>query len=67
MVPDDLIRDVLETIVDVGRAADCLVEPANGRGGMYNISVVLVRVVEALRRGGLRVASLPREKPRGYD
>ncbi len=44
MVPDDLIRDVLATILDVTRAADCLVELANGRGGLDNVSVVLVRV-----------------------
>ncbi len=50
MVPDDLIRDVLDTILDVGRAADCLVELANGRGGADNISVVLVRVVGAAAR-----------------
>jgi len=49
MVPDDLIRDVLATVRDVGRAADWLVELANGRGGADNISVVLVRVVGAER------------------
>jgi PPM family protein phosphatase len=49
MVPDDLIRDVLATVRDVGRAADWLVELANGRGGADNISVVLVRVVGSER------------------
>jgi protein phosphatase len=47
MVPDDLIRDVLDVVVDLKRAADWLVELANTRGGHDNISVVLVRVEPA--------------------
>jgi protein phosphatase len=43
-LPNDLIADVLGAILSVDRAADCLVELANMRGGRDNISVVLVRI-----------------------
>jgi protein phosphatase len=44
VVPDDLIRDVLELYWDLERAAERLVELANKRGGPDNVTVVLVRV-----------------------
>jgi protein phosphatase len=43
-VPEDLIRDVLDLYWDLDRAAARLVDLANRRGGLDNVSVVLARV-----------------------
>jgi PPM family protein phosphatase len=43
-VPDSLIRDALDIYWDLDRAAERLVELANRRGGVDNVSVVLARV-----------------------
>jgi protein phosphatase len=48
MVPDEEIRQVLQTLShDLTRAADQLVRSANDNGGRDNVSVILVKVLQA--------------------
>jgi protein phosphatase len=46
MVPEDMIRDIVNESPDLDKAVERLVERANERGGRDNVTVILIRVQE---------------------
>ncbi len=54
MVGDDEIEQMLERQPDLDEAVRALIDLANERGGRDNVTVVLVRVIEALPSGSAR-------------
>lgn len=48
MVADSEIQDVIESEQELDDAVQSLIDLANERGGSDNVTVVLVRVIEAI-------------------
>jgi PPM family protein phosphatase len=52
MIEDDRLQQIIASRVSPGRLVDTLIHEANGRGGLDNITAVVVQVIAADRQDG---------------